>query len=181
MAFITAAATAVSGALTAAGVSSTALSLTGTVVSTIGTLAGLSYQARVAKNQAIANDQAAEDAIQRGQIEQQEQDFAAAEQLGQQTAQLATSGFDVTAGSLGQRRSYTRLLARRDALRIRNNAEREAVGFRNQAQNNRDEAAGFGTQQIFTAFEGAAEAGGSLIGEATMVNRRKARTLRRSA
>lgn len=181
MAFMAPLVTSLTTSLTGVGITSSGLGAVGTGITALGTLQQLSFQQKVAQNQAILSQQQADDARERGQIEQQEQDFDAAMQMGAETARLAASGFDVTAGSLGRRRSYQKLLARRDSLRIRNDSEREAVGFENQAQNARTEAKGFGLQQVFSLFEGATNFGSSLIGEATLVNRRKAARVGRTA
>ena len=155
------------------------LAITSTLISTVGGLAMGSYQNRVAQNEAILAQQAAQDAREAGQIQQQEQDFAALQQMSAEEGRMAASGFSLNSQAFSRRRQLNKILARRDALRIRTEAERTGQSFDNRAAAAKAEgkAARFGN--FLTVAQGGLEIGDTLISSATRVNRKKAEEINR--
>lgn len=99
------------------------------------------YQAQVAQmNAKIAKDNA-HLASTRGGIEAQLQDMQAAKLQGEQISQQAASGVSLTGDSQMRTRAEARLFANADRMRIRENANYEAHGYRVQAANFKADAA----------------------------------------
>ena len=94
-----------------------------------------SYQAAVERNNATIAGWQAEDATQRGKVEEQRQRLATARLAGTQRANMASSGLEVGSGSSLDVLMDTAQLGELDALTIRSNAEREAYGLRTQQSN----------------------------------------------
>jgi len=94
-----------------------------------------SYQRQMAQmNSALANEQAS-DASKRGEGAVRDLQKETRAKVGAQRAAAAASGVDVGSGSAAQMQQDTELVAAQDALTIRNNAVREAWGYRTQATN----------------------------------------------
>ncbi len=117
-------------------------SIGGTIMGAVGQLqAGdaaakaANYNAAVARNNQIIAEQQAQDALKRGQIAEDEQRRKTAQIRGAQRASLAASGVALDQGApldiLGDTAAFGEL----DALTIRNNADREAYGYRVQGMN----------------------------------------------
>lgn len=112
-----------------------------------------SYQAAIAEmNQNIANENAKR-AVQRSQVEQQDQDATSLALLGEQEATQAASGLTLGSGSFRLARRSAQELARKDALNIRQAGELEAYDYKTQAAN-------FGMQSQLAS----SQATGSLLG-----------------
>lgn len=93
------------------------------------------YQNQVAQmNAQIAKDNAAR-ALERSQIEQQDQDMLTRAQLATQEALQGASGLSIEGGSQMLTRKSAAMLGRRDALNIRQAGELEAYGYKTQAVN----------------------------------------------
>lgn len=99
------------------------------------TKASMEYQSAVARNNAITSEYQAEDAIKRGQVAEEQQRRKTMMLKGTQTARLAANGIDISEGSALQILSDTDWMGEQDALTVRENANREAWGYRVQAQN----------------------------------------------
>lgn len=93
------------------------------------------YAAAVARNNQIAANYAAQDAIQRGKIDRAKAAIATRQRIGAQRAALAAAGVDVNSGSPLDLQSETARLGEHDELVALNNAQREALGFTTQANN----------------------------------------------
>lgn len=78
---------------------------------------------------------AAQDAIKRGEKDAQTLRKQSKQMIGSQRAALAAQGIDVSLGSAADIQADTAELAAQDALTIRNNAWREAWGYRTQGAN----------------------------------------------
>lgn len=98
------------------------------------------YEAQVAANNAELADRLADDALARGEIAEKQHRLKLAQIRGQQRAGLAASGQVVDQGSAADLVSDTAKFGELDALTIRNNAEREALGYRTRAYNFQTEA-----------------------------------------
>jgi len=93
------------------------------------------YQAAVAKNNSILAQRAADDARARGGIEASQQRLKTLQLIGSQRASAAARGVLVDSGSAAYQIADTAAMGELDALTIRNNAEREALGFEAQGAN----------------------------------------------
>lgn len=94
-----------------------------------------SYQAAIAEmNQDIANDNAVR-ALQRSQVEQQDQDAITLAMLGEQEAAQGASGLAFGSRSFRLTRKSAQELGRKDALNIRQAGELEAYDYKTQAAN----------------------------------------------
>ena len=93
------------------------------------------FQAQVARNNAILSQRAADDARKRGRIEETQRRQLTRQQIGQQEVRLAGSGQVIGQGSALDITVDTAGVGELDALTIRNNAEREALGFEIQGVN----------------------------------------------
>ena len=121
-------------------------SVVGTVASAGGAIIGgmasqnaAKYQNQVAQmNAKIAEDNAAR-AIERSQVEQQDQDMMTRAQLGTQESLQAASGLSLEGGSQMLTRKSAAMLGRRDALNTRQAGELEKYNYLTQATNARAE------------------------------------------
>lgn len=114
------------------------------------------YQAKVSKNNAIIKNQLAADALNRGRVAEDNKRMQVAQAKAMQRAQFGASGVDVNLGSASDIQADTAMIGELDALTIRNNAEREAYGFRVGASN--DEA-----QSVLNKKKGKSDAIGTIL------------------
>lgn len=101
----------------------------------------MDYQAAVARNNSILADNAAADATARGQVAEQQQAAAGAQLIGKEKATLAQNGVDVNSGSALDITTDTAGENKLDQLTILSNAERESIGYQNQAGSFNSQAA----------------------------------------
>ncbi|WP_332774437.1 hypothetical protein [Pseudomonas sp. ESBL1] len=87
------------------------------------------------QNAAFAGE-AANDAIKRGEFEADQSRIDTRNMIGAQRAGFAANGVDVNSGSAADIQDDTAALGELDALTIKNNAAREAWGYRTQQQQN---------------------------------------------
>lgn len=121
------------------------------------------YAAAVARNNQIASEYAAQEAEERGRAEETAIRIAARKTSGSQRTALAAAGVDVGSGTALDLTSETAGLAQADILMARHNAEREALGFRNQG-------AGFGAEsQLRTNSGRSALKQGQLAAQGTLL------------
>jgi hypothetical protein len=152
-----------------AGVASTALSAYGQIQAGQQAQAAADYNAAVARNNQIIADRQAEDAVKRGQVAEEEQRRRTRAIAGTQRAALAASGVQLDQGSPADILADTAQFGELDALTIRNNAEREAYGYRVQGMNFGAEA-GLQQGRASSAMTGAyLGAGSTLLSGATSV------------
>lgn len=110
----------------------TALIAAGTAVGAYGQYQQGQYaMAQGRENARVANIQA-EDALRRGAIEEDAQRMRVRQMLGAQRAAIGANGITASGTALGLL-SETAQFAEADAMTIRNNAAREAFGFKNEA------------------------------------------------
>lgn len=83
----------------------------------------------------------ADDAIDRGDKEAKSLKGKVGQVVGSQRAGIAAQGIDVDTGSAVQVQDDTKMIGERDMLTIKNNAWREAWGFKVEAQNHSGTAA----------------------------------------
>lgn len=98
------------------------------------------YQAEVfGRNAALAEDQA-EDALARGRESEMALRRKARSGAGSQRASFAAQGLDISGGSAQDVMRNDMAMSELDALTIKNNAQRESLGFRQQAEFDRRDA-----------------------------------------
>jgi len=98
------------------------------------------YRAQVASNNARLAGMQADDAIARGQQAESQQRQKDARLAGQQRVGYAKSGVQVDSGSAASTVAETVALSELDAQTIRQNAARQAWGYRNQVNNYQNDA-----------------------------------------
>jgi len=126
---------------------STTMTVLGQVQANKAASAAADYQAQVARNNAIIANRFADDAIERGKVEESQHRQRLKRFIGQQRVSLAASGVDIGEGSAVDVVSDTAGIGELDAIAIRRNAEREALGFRTQGMN-------FRAQERLSRFRG---------------------------
>lgn len=125
LAAVTVASTVIGGVVTARGQAVQAASAS----------AAANYRSQVLRNNEIIANQRAEDARQRGKIAERQQRIKTAQRIGAARARAAGRGVLVDEGSAGDITADLATVGELDALTIRSNAEREAIGFEQTGQN----------------------------------------------
>lgn len=148
---------------------SAVVGIAGTVMQARQSAGQASYQQGVAKNNEILARRNAALAIQAGDVREQAKRRETAGLIGAQRAAYAAHGVDVNVGSPVDIQSDTAELGELDALTIRNNAQREAYGYKIQGDNAGAEAGLFGQQASGDQLAGWVGSVGSLIGGASSV------------
>jgi hypothetical protein len=98
------------------------------------------YEGNVLEQNADLADLAAADATARGITDENQVRGTVRKVLGSQRAAYAAQGIDLSSGSVGDVAADTALMGELDALTIRNNAMREAWGYKVEAAQTRDKA-----------------------------------------
>ncbi len=147
----------------ASTIASTVTSFVGAQQQASAAKAQSEYNAAVARNNAIYAERAAKEAEERGRVKEMQVRQQTANLRGRQRAVLAANGVDVNTGSALDIQSDTAALGELDALTARSNAEREALGYRQQGQNFGGEAA------LYDARARAAASGGLWSGATTLL------------
>lgn len=88
------------------------------------------FQAAVSRNNAVFAERQAADAIKRGAVEEKQQRLATSKLLGAQRSAFSANNVAIDSGSPLDVLEFTAGQGELDALIIRNNAARSAVGFR---------------------------------------------------
>lgn len=157
---------------TASGVGALASTL-GVVGSVYSTIYGMK-QAKVAAQVADENASRASFA---GQVAAQDADMEAAAAIAAEQEARAFSGFTTTSGTFERATRRNRILARRDAERIRQDANLQSSQFKAQASEARAERRGLALKGFFDAIGGAVDMRTSLISDSSLVNQRTARNI----
>lgn len=165
---IAAAATKLSTTLASAQGLSSAVSLGTGVLGTIS-----AYQTAQANKAAAANAAAVEDenrkrAIATGGVSAQDKDFENLYALSQQEVQQAGSGLKLSSASSVRARRLNRVLARRDTLRIVDDANTQGASAGNRAEAARAQSNNI--NPFMTAFTTGLSAAGSFISTADTIN-----------
>lgn len=132
-------------------IASTAIGAAGTIYSGIAQKQAADTRAKLAERQA-------DDALERGRQEEERSRERTSDLIGRQRAGFAASGVATDTGTPLSVQANTSGLGERDALIIRQNAEREATSLRNQASVSRSEGDNALTGSILTT--GATVSGG---------------------
>jgi hypothetical protein len=91
------------------------------------------YQATIAKINAQLSEMNADDALRRGNVQARDYETQVANMLSEQRVAYAAQNVDITFGSPMDVQKETRLRGALDVLTIKNNAWREAWGYKNEA------------------------------------------------
>lgn len=144
-----------------------ALAAIGPILSGVIGFAQAQYQAQVAEmNQEVAQDNAGR-AIQRSQVNEQDNDAQSLAMFGEQDAAMAASGLSINSDTNRRIRRSSRILGRRDTLNIRQDAEIEKYNHLVQAENFKAEAGSAKLGGFGTLLGGFIQGGGSLLGSGT--------------
>lgn len=165
----------IGGAAATAGGAGTLAATLGTVGTIYSTLRGI-RTAKVVEQTATENAQRASFT---GQVTAQDADFDAAAAIAAEQEGRAFSGFASTSGSFQRMDRRNRILARRDAERIRQDASMESSQYKSQAAEARSERKGLLFQGIFDTLGGALDMKTSMISDASLTNTRTARGINR--
>lgn len=174
-------ATAATAVSTGAVIASTAATVGSALIGGIASFQQAKAQEKMAKHRAEVAQENAKRARFRSQVEQQDQDVLARAVIGDLASSQAASGLDFGSGSFASRRKAARVLARKDALNIRQGGELEAQNFEQQALDASFEARQARSAGRFSLLSTAFDTGSSLISGASKINRVRASGLRRSA
>jgi hypothetical protein len=112
------------------------------------------YESNIDNQNASLADAQAQDALQRGQVDESRQRMATRQNIGSSRAALAAQGVDISSGSAADVQASEAGLGELDALTIRNNAAREAWGYTVEGINYRQQGklAKFGGQQAAAGY-----------------------------
>jgi len=135
-----------------------------TLFSAYTSLTGGNANADAMRMQAKIQNQQAKDAIERGKVEEEQHRRKVSAFKGQQRSMLAANGVELDSGSASDLQADTAMLGELEALTIRNNAEREAYGYRSAASTygyQADQAKTSGTRGAMGALLGGL--GGTLV------------------
>lgn len=124
----------------AATVAAGAVSAVGAVQQSQAQQGQAKYQAAVARNNQIMAKRAADEARERGRVDELNQRIKTRQLVGRQRASLAANGIDVGSGSAIDLIEDTFKIGETDALTIRANAEKDARAYLQQGENFRGEA-----------------------------------------
>lgn len=132
-------------------------------IQTVTDVLGQRQQANAIEDQADFEAQlaelAAEDAVSRGNLAARQRERQARRTIGAQRAALAANGVDVNSGTAADLQADEAALGALDAQTIRNNAAREAWGYRAQSsidtRGAKNAAAGIRNQSVSTLLTGA--------------------------
>ena len=91
------------------------------------------YQATISKINAEIAEMQSEDALKRGDVQARDYQTEVNNMLSDQRLAYATQGIDITFGTPADVQKETRLRGAMDVLTIKNNAWREAWGYKNEA------------------------------------------------
>lgn len=139
----------------------------GSIVGAVFSFAQASYQAKVAEmNADIAKDNASR-AIERSQVQEQEQDDQTRAMLGAQEAAQSASGLDINSESSRRIRKASRILGRKDVLNVRQDAEIEKYNYLVEAENQSSAAKMARIGGVGSLLSGFIGAGGSLVGRSS--------------
>jgi hypothetical protein len=170
-------ATAAATSATIFGLTASQLALVSAGVSAVGGLAGAyaksqqsKAEATIASRNAGIAQNAANDAVDRGDEALKQHFYKVGQLRGQQRAALASNGVDVDFGSAADLQIDTTLLAQADAVTISENAQREADSYRVNAMNYRAQSATAKSQARATLVGGVFDAGKSILGGVQQVS-----------
>lgn len=160
-------------------IAATAMQTVGTVVQGVNQSKALKYRANMAERNAAMDRAAAQDAVERGRIEEMRENRRTAQRLGAQRAAMAANGVEVDFGSAADLQEDTRMIGWEDASTIRENAMREAKGYEISAWNSEADAANSRAGAKAAIWQTVFDAGSTMLSGAQQY--RKAQAPRQAA
>lgn len=167
------------GSAAAAGAASSGLSTLSAILGIGGGLYSALYQRNVAQNAAAILEDNASRARFASQVEAQDSDINAAAAMADEVSSRAFSGFASDSPSYQRADMRNRVMARRDAQRIRQGGDLEASQYEAQALEKKAEAKNIGITAMFDAIGGAIDMRSSMISDASLVSKRKTNQVNR--
>ena len=147
---------------------------TGQVVGGINANNQAKYEASVYRANASLDRKAAQDALERGQVEERRQYVKNAQLQGAQRAALAANGIQTDFGSAMDIQNDAKRIGLEDANTIRQNATREMMGYEISAFNNDAGSTGAKARGKSALIGSVFDAGSTLLGGAKQVGQLKA-------
>lgn len=151
-----------------------ALATAGQAVSTISAVRQSNFEARVADRNAQMERQSAQDAIERGRVEDARYQKQLSQRMGAQRAALAANGIDLSFGSAADFLTDTAVIGQEDSATIRENAMRETRGFEISAANYQGQASAARSRATGQAIGGALSTVSTALGGAQQFQKMKA-------
>lgn len=148
-------------------VAGTALSVVGQIQQGNAAQKQAEYNAKVQENNAILAERQAADALARGKLEERQKRLQNMRMEGEQRAAMSANNVDLGTGSPSDVLAFTAGQNELEALTIRSAAEREAVGYKSQANNSRSGAALSLAEGKAAKTASIYSAGGSILSGAT--------------
>ncbi|MEA4838415.1 MAG: hypothetical protein VB101_09040 [Rhodospirillaceae bacterium] len=165
-----------SGGTSAVAIAGMAMAAVGTAVSAYSAHASGqqakaqgNYQAQIAKNNAEIATQNAKDTEAAGRAEEQRQRIANAQKLGAIRAEAGATGVDVGYGTALDTVADQTMIGEYDALTTRNNSQRQANSYYQQASNFMNDSSSYQTAASNATLNGTLSAGGTLLSGAGKV------------
>ena len=152
----------------------TAVAVAGTVAHTASAMSAATYQARLADRNAVLQNDAAKDALERGRIADREYQQQQSQFQGEQRAALAANGIDPGFGSAAAVRGDTAVIGAQDAQTLRENSIREVKGFEIGAANYRAQAQASRQARTGALIEGVFGVANTVLGGATQYRKLQA-------
>lgn len=145
-------------------IGSTVMGAAGSIQQGQAAQASANYNAKVADMNAKIAERQARDAVERGQIEEQQQRMKTSQVIGQQKAAMAANGVDLGFGSPLDTLVDTATMGELDALTIRANTYREERDLRQQGLNYTGQASALRAEGKNAAAAGRLNAFGTILG-----------------
>lgn len=123
-----------------ASITGTILQAGGAFTQASGQRSALDYESSVAKTNAKVAQWQASQALNNGQIAEENQGLKTAALMGSQRVALASGGVDLGSGNANDILTTTKFMGNRDALQIHDNAMLQAWGYKTQSQYYSDNA-----------------------------------------
>lgn len=143
---------------------STVMGAAGSIQQGNAAAASAKYNAQVSDMNAKLAERSARDAVERGQVQEQQQRMKTSAIMGQQKAAMAANGVDLKFGSPLDTLVDTATMGELDALTIRSNTAREERDTRQQANNLRGQAGMYRAEGAAAKTAGYMDAFGTILG-----------------
>lgn len=140
----------------------------GSILSGIGQAEGASYQASVARNNAIVEQQNAAHAASAGAAQVENAGLKAREQFSDVRASEAAMNVGVNAGSAANVQQSARVIGGENTATVANNTALEVYGYQSQAVNDRAQAGLYQSEVPYDVIGGFTQAGGDIAGHASL-------------
>lgn len=149
-----------------------------TALSGLGSIQSALYAQALAKENARRAEESARIEADRGQLAQQDADYLARIALGEEIAQQAASGFDLSSPSYATARKRNQIVARTNAERIREDSELTVRNLLSGASDALSAAQQARSSALFAGLGTLFNFGSTFITDGTTTTRRKLQSLR---